>query len=251
MLLPEHLADLRRSGLTDDTITKMNVSSVADDLDRRFKMAGVQSAIRFEYLRLNGQSPFHRLKFFPPLPKDNGKVQKYWQPHETGCRLYVPEPVIDVFRDKDKPLIVTEGEKKSWAGVQAGLPVVAIGGIYNFNDKETDWLIPELDEELKPGRVITYVPDSDVWVDLRKLESVYRFGMKVELRTGKFYLVKLPVGPGGKTMGLDDFLLAYGAGEFDKLKRFTHKDGAFSPFKKQQAFVTRKRAEEEATVEAE
>src|SRR5262245_40960930 len=135
-LLPEHLDDLYRSGLTDNTIAQMNVLSVGpDELDRRFKMGGVQSAIRFEYLRLNGQSPFYRLKFIPPLTKENGKAQKYWQPGETGCRLYVPEPIVDVFRDKEKPLIVTEGEKKSWAGVQAGLPVVAIGGIYNFNDK--------------------------------------------------------------------------------------------------------------------
>src|SRR5215831_14205138 len=249
-LLPEHMADFYRSGLTDDTIPKMNVSSVGpDELDSRFKMGGVQSAIRFEYLRLNGQSPFYRLKFIPPLTKDNGKAQKYWQPGETGCRLYVPEPVIDFFRDKDKPLLVTEGEKKAWAGVQAGFPVVAIGGIYNFNEKETDWLIPELDEALKPGRVITYVPDSDVWIDPRKLESVFRLGMKIELRTGKFYLVKLPVGPGGRAAGLDDFLKAYGAEELDKLKRYTLKDPAFTPYKKQQAFVTRKRAEAEAAAE--
>jgi hypothetical protein len=250
-LLPEHIADLKRSGLTDDTISKMDVSSIgADDLDSRFKFAGVQSALRFEYLQLNGFSPFYRLKFFPPMSRDNGKVQKYYQPGETGCRLYIPEPIIDSFRDKNCSLILTEGEKKSWSGVQAGLPAVAIGGIYNFNDKETDWLIPELDEVLGPGRIVTYVPDSDVWVDPKKLESVFRLGSKIELRTGKFYVVKLPVGAGGSTTGLDDFLSAYGIEEFEKLRPVTLKDAAFAPFRKQQAFVNRKRAKAEDVDEA-
>ena len=203
MLLREHLDDLYKSGLTDDTIPKMNVSSVGpDELDSRFKMAGVQSAIRFEYLRLNGQSPFYRLKFIPPLTKDNGHVQKYWQPGETGCRLYVPDLVVDIFRDKDKPLLVTEGEKKAWAGVQAGFPTVAIGGIYNFNDKETDWLIPELDEALKPGRVITYVPDSDVWIDPRKLEAVFRLGMKIETAHGQILSRQAARGSGRQDDGI-------------------------------------------------
>jgi hypothetical protein len=245
-LLPAHIADLRRSGLTDDTISKMNVSSVgADELDSRFKTTGAQSALKFEYLQLNGFSPFHRLRFYPPLTKPDGKAQKYWQPGETGCRLYVPEPVVDKFRDKNEPLYLTEGEKKSWAGVQNGLSVVAIGGIYNFHNHETDWLIPELDEVLKPGRVLTYCPDSDVWLDPRKLESVFRLGTKIELRTGKFYIVRLPVGPGGSTMGLDDFLLAHGVAEYERLPRHTLRNALFTPFKKQQAFITKKRFEAE------
>jgi uncharacterized protein DUF3854 len=250
-LLAEHIADLQRSGLADETIAKMAVSSVGpDDLDSRFKMGGVQSALRFEYLQLNGFSPFHRLKFFPPFIKPDGDIQKYGQPGDTGCRLYVPEPVIDIFRDKDAPLLICEGEKKTWAAVQAGLPAVGIGGIYNFNDKSTDWLIPELDEVLKPDRFLTYCPDSDVWLDPRKLQSVFHFGTKIELRTGKFYLVKLPVGPGGKTMGLDDFLLAYGVADFEKLTRLTLKNALFTPFKKQQVFITKKRMQAEAAADA-
>jgi Domain of unknown function (DUF3854) len=236
-LLPEHIADLRRSGLSDETILNMNVSSIgADDLDRRFKLAGVQSALRFEYLQLNGFSPFYRDKLFPPMSKDDGGVQRYHQPGEKGCRLYVPESVIDIFHDKNHPLLIAEGEKKAWAGVQAGLPTVAIGGVWNFVDKNTDWLLPELDEVLKPGRVITYTPDSDVWIRQDLLKAVFELGSKIELRTGKFYLIKLPVGPGGSKVGLDDFLVAYGVEEFEKLKRYTLKDGAFTSFRKQQAF---------------
>ena len=246
-LLEEHIADLRRSGLTDDTISQMAISSIGpDELDSRFKMGGVQSALRFDYLQLNGFSPFHRLRFYPPISKPNGKVQRYWQPADTGCRLYVPEACVDTYRDKSSSLLICEGEKKTWAAVQAGLPAVGIGGIFNFNDKATDWLIPEIDEVLKPGRLITYCPDSDVWNNPLKLESVFRLGSKIELRTGKFYVVRLPVGPGGSTMGLDDFLFAHGIFEYERLSRVTLKNELFRPFKKQQAIISRKRAEAEA-----
>jgi Domain of unknown function (DUF3854) len=226
------------------------VSSIsADELDSRFKMSGVQSALKFDYLQLNGLSPFYRLKFFPPLVKPDGKIQKYTQPGDTGARLYVPEPIIDIFRDKNAPLYVTEGEKKAWAGVQNGLPTVAIGGIFNFNDKSTDWLLPELDEVLKPGRELTYLPDTDVWIKPHRLESVFRFGTKIQLRTGKFYVVQLPVGPGGSTMGLDDFLLAYGVEEFLRLRPITLKSQLFNRFKQQQAYINKKRFEAEQAEE--
>ena len=40
-LLEEHIGDLRRSGLADETIAQMAISSVrADDLDTQFKICG-------------------------------------------------------------------------------------------------------------------------------------------------------------------------------------------------------------------
>jgi putative DNA primase/helicase len=191
-LLPEHLADLRASGLTDQTITLMRVESVepADWL----KPKGVKSAYRMPYLELKDCPPFYRDKLFPPIVDEKGGTRKYHQPAGTGCRLYVLEPVVDMLGDYTKPIYYVEGEKKAAAGWQAGLDcVVGLGGIWNFLDKSNGELIPEFDRIAFKNREHFCVLDSDVWARRDLQEAAYEFGHKVRERGGlKFYFIQLP-----------------------------------------------------------
>src|SRR5262249_7517063 len=91
-LLPEHLADLRASGLTDSTIGLRRVEP--GDPPEGFKAKGVVSVSRLLYLQLKNGEPFYRDKLFPPIADENGRYRKYDQPAGTGCRLYVLEPVV-------------------------------------------------------------------------------------------------------------------------------------------------------------
>src|SRR5262245_27760131 len=109
MLLPEHLTDLRASGLTDSTIELMRCEFV--EPSDWLKSKGVQSAYRIPYLELKDCPPFYRDKIFPPL---DGR--KYDQPKGSGCRLYILEPVVDLLQDFTKPIYIAEGEKKAAAG---------------------------------------------------------------------------------------------------------------------------------------
>jgi hypothetical protein len=215
-LLPEHLADLRQSGLTDATIELMRLESV--DPSDWLKSQGVQSAYRIPYLQLKDCPPFYRDKLFPPL---DGR--KYDQPKGGGCRLYVLEPVVDLLQDFQKPIYFVEGEKKSAVGYQAGLGcVVGVGGVWNFLDKVNGELIPECDRIAWRNREIYYIPDSDIWARRDLQQAVFEFGVKIQERGGlRFYFIQLPPKPDGAKQGLDDFLLTNGVDDLLKLPKIT------------------------------
>jgi hypothetical protein len=91
-LHPDHLPDLRASGLSDETIRAARVYSLRPcDIAQFFGRGGVpseiESALCFPY---HPAADFARAKLFPALGK-----QKYAQPSGTSARLYVPFPVGD------------------------------------------------------------------------------------------------------------------------------------------------------------
>jgi hypothetical protein len=132
-LHPAHLADLERSGLTDETIQTVRVYTVPPDeigqgKNRKGLPEGVASALAFPY---PGSDGFERFKVW----WHEGKKQdapKYLQKTGTPNHLYFP-PGIDLAGDSS--LIVTEGEKKVLALWQAGFQVVGVGGVWNFLEK--------------------------------------------------------------------------------------------------------------------
>ena len=89
-LHPDHLADLRQSGLTDETIQALGLYSARPgDISRLvgFDPPGVESALVFPYL---GEDGFCRVKVFPPYKDKNGHTVKYLQKPGSGVRLYIP-----------------------------------------------------------------------------------------------------------------------------------------------------------------
>ena len=191
LLLPEHIADLRRSGLNESTIATMGVEDV--EPSDWLKSKGVTSAYRIPYLRLKHCPDFHRDRIFPPFVDENGRTRKYSQPKGTGCHLYILEPVVDMLGDYTKPIYYVEGEKKAAKAWQEGLGcVVGLGGIWNFLDKSGE-LIPEFDRIAFKNREHFCVLDSDVWARRDLQEAAYEFGHKVRERGGlKFYFIQLP-----------------------------------------------------------
>src|SRR5215472_14407786 len=82
-LHPAHLADLRSSGLTDETVIAAGLYSLRpSDLAHFFVQVSdqIQTALCFPYQGRN----FARIKLFPSVGK-----QKYAQPRGTGARLYM------------------------------------------------------------------------------------------------------------------------------------------------------------------
>jgi hypothetical protein len=130
------LADLERSGLSLPTISQAKIKDDSDDevgqlLRDRHKVVGYV----LPYFDLAGKPLKHyRIKVLESL---NGHTPpKYLQPKATGNHLYIP-PGIDAIshgweNDPDVPLFLTEGEKKALAGVQAGLPTLAVGGVFSW-----------------------------------------------------------------------------------------------------------------------
>lgn len=193
---PEHLADLRASGLSDNTIRAAGVYSLAPTfLDEFFRKvpAETQSALCFPYQ--GGE--FARIKLFPALGK-----MKYAQPPKTGARLYMPFPV------DERAIVVTEGEKKTLSAYQAGFNAVGIGGVWNWLSNGEP--IADLNRIRWDGREVTIIPDSDVFGRVDLLRAIYALGREMRLLGANVLVAQIPQ-CGGEKVGLDDYLVAGGA----------------------------------------
>jgi Domain of unknown function (DUF3854) len=203
----DHFADLRSSGLTDETIRAAGVYSIRpSDIAHFFNLrrgvpAEIQSALCFPY---QGRE-FARIKLFPSLGK-----MKYAQPPGTGPRLYVP------FRIHDGPVSVCEGEKKTLAARQGRLNAVGIGGVWS-------WLsggepIADLDLTEWDGREVTIIPDSDVFQRADLLRAIYALGCELRLLGAIVLVARIPQ-TGAQKAGLDDFIV--GGGTVERLEVFS------------------------------
>ena len=203
---PDHLADLRVSGLSDETIRAAGVyslcpSDIAFFFGRRGVPAEIETALCFPYQG----AEFARIKLFPAVGK-----MKYAQPPKTGARLYMPFPV------DERAIIVTEGEKKTLAARQAGLNAVGIGGVWNWfsrGEPIDDLTLVEWD-----AREVTIIPDSDVFQRVDLLRAIDALGRELQSQCASVYVAQIPQ-TGTAKVGLDDFTVAGGA--VDRLAVFS------------------------------
>src|SRR5262249_50155843 len=134
-LLPQHLQDLRASGLSDATIEVCGFIStdkpdvIGQLLNWRSAAADLGPCLVIPFRRPDGPpiplAEFCRLKPDKPRTRD-GRPVKYEQPVGKPLHAYFPPGTIAALADPARPLIVTEGEKKAAAADQAGFPVVGL-----------------------------------------------------------------------------------------------------------------------------
>ena len=195
---PDHLADLRASGLTDGTIRGAGVYSLRpSDIAlffnaRRGTPEEIRSALCFPY----AGGTFARIKLFPALSK-----MKYAEPAQTSARLYVP------FSINNGDIVVCEGEKKTLAACQAGLNAVGVGGVWTWVSHGQP--IDDLAGVEWNGRDAIIIPDSDVFVRVDLLRAIYALGCELRTFGAAVLVARIPQGSSNK-VGLDDYLVAGG-----------------------------------------
>ena len=164
-LAPEHRADLRKSGLTDETITAQLIRSVPPPVIPRllgFDIPAVRSALLFPFRAPAGGFMDHvRVKIFPSLTDADGHTIKYLQPKGTAPRLYFVASCLERTLRSDEPLWITEGEKKACCVAQLGYPVVGLVGVQGWHAKGSCLLLPDFDAIRLRGRTVELLPDSD------------------------------------------------------------------------------------------
>jgi len=235
-LHPEALEDLRRSGLSDVTIAEAGLYTPAPgDLPRLLSarlVDQVRHVLVFPYdgpgqggaWRRDGE--FVRCKLFPPGGDGQGHTIRYYQRAGTPPRLYIPAGARAALGDPAVALFITEGEKKALKANQEGFACVAIGGLWNWRVGGEP--IPDLDRIDWYERETLIVPDSDVWTRADLLQPVFALGKELETRGAKVAVLKLPSGPDGAKVGLDDYLCANPLEVFTALPRLGLKHAAFS-----------------------
>ncbi len=196
---PEALADLHKSGLSDDTIARAGLISVPPAELKLCSIPGVAHALAFAYYNLDGTAvTFQRWKLF--YDGNRGDRPRYWQAADSDPLLYLP-PLCDwrtLASDPIQPLVISEGEKKSLAACQLGLPCIGIAGVWNWRaklDTGERLILPGLDQFVWQGRTVELVPDSDGWrpeKEMDVLAGFYALAMELTERRAHVVFVELP-----------------------------------------------------------
>ncbi len=245
-LAPNHLADLRKSGLSDEQIAACGFRSIRDAREvanvlRWSRADKLGACLLLPYRRADGSlipvAEFARIK--PDTPrtnskpgKSNGKSIKYESPKGSTLQLHFPPQTCAKLSDVRTPLLVTEGEKKSAKADQEGFACIGLGGVDAWSRKREKGadgkklgkreLIPDFDDVHLAGREVFIVFDSDLaekpsvqWAEWNLAQALVERGAVVKV-------VRLPNGsPDAKgepaKIGLDDFLVAHSADEFREL----------------------------------
>jgi hypothetical protein len=239
-LLPQHLADLRASGLSDETITACRFRSVIDPAEaaRLLGWKGpakdLGACLVIPFLAPDGAvNGYVRLK--PDRPRRDrkvGKPIKYESPAGKPNHAYLPPGVADALTDPSAAVFVTEGEKKAACATQHGFPCVGLVGVWGWQKKRRSEggqkVGPrELIEDLRPyfvtARPVYLVFDSDAadkpdvaWAEWHLANALWECGCLVNV-------VRLPGGSDGEKVGLDDFLVAHGPAAFAELLKSARK----------------------------
>ncbi len=171
------------------------------------------------YYDLKGKlTGFYRWRYLEDprrgFAKLSGKALRYVQPPETLPELYIP-PLMNwgtYLADSGNRLVFTEGELKAAAATAAGIPTLALGGVWAFRSAKSHVSILSIFEHLNlKDREVIICFDSDAAInpDVRRAE-VY-FAKELGTLGAVVSVARLPPHSDGTKLGLDDYLVAYGA----------------------------------------
>lgn len=222
-LLPTHVAHLRASGLTDDTIAAAGIYSETDPrkvcslLGRRKAFSSFAPAIIFPFKTATGSNGYYRARPDTPRRDRNDRPIKYESPVELPNQIYLPPGVAQYLADPKQELLITEGEKKALAATQEGFPCIGLVGVYGYVVKGHKRLIPEMESIAWQGREVRIVFDSPDIVTNKDVQAAAALLAKLLADQGaKVRCPHLPDGPPGEDgkptkVGLDDFISGRGA----------------------------------------
>jgi hypothetical protein len=195
-LAPIHREDLERSGLTAETIRAAYIRSVPPGMISRllsFPAADVQSAYVLPFRAPAGGFMNHvRLKIFPALTDANGHAVKYLGPSGAGPRLYFAPMTMAAVLEGEAPVWCVEGEKKSLAVAQLGLPAVGFCGIEVWHVRGSRELLPDFDAIRLAGRTVELAPDGDWQTNPNVERGVTRLADALRRRGARPRLVVFP-----------------------------------------------------------
>lgn len=239
-LLPQHLADLRKSGLSDEQIAKCGFQSlqtpeaIGDVLGWRRYDGSLGPCLVIPFRDAKGQpTKYRRLKPDKPRAhKDGGKLVKYEAPRGSTSRAYFPPGVIEAIQGPiTQPLYLTEGEKKAAKADQEGLRCIGLVGVWNWQKRQEEneygekigvkQLIDDLAAIDWTGVIVLITFDSDRARNSSIRKAEWELGQVLKRHGASVKIVRLPEDEDAHgnpvKVGLDDYLVAHGVDDFRKL----------------------------------
>ena len=213
ILTPNHLEDLRQSGLTDDTIRSLGFYSGTASQINAILGFDAGPGLVIPYPTADGQ-PYYRVKSGQP-PIIDGKPAKYLSPKGAAVRAYIPPKTRIALGDHGVAVIITEGEKKAAKADQDGFSCIGLAGVWCFLQEHK--LIPDLAELSWKGRPVIIAYDSDIaWNDDIK-EAAFTLERELAARGALVKAIRFASSGNGVKIGLDDFLISQEAANFEEL----------------------------------
>ena len=219
---PHHWAELQDSGISAELAAAAGIYSehrhdrMAMMLNRKTFSRKHGAAIVFPFHDAEGVEVFKRIKPDNPAKRD-GKPVKYLQPSGQAVRPYFPPGVREQLETLTQEVIITEGEKKSLCGTQHGFPTIGLTGVEGWHKKRSTALSPDLAAISWKRRPTFIIFDSDSASNPNVRDAECQAGAAFAREGADVKVVRLPAGPNGEKVGLDDFLVAYGTGALRKL----------------------------------
>lgn len=241
VLLPHHLRHLQASGLTEATISALDIHSETDPEKIRqhlrltatheaeklgpclvFPYPGVKgyAKLKPDNARLIGEKPpkmgdvcGHNVNF---EEVDERKPVKYESPRGGFLHIYAPEVICPGLLDRSQTLYIVEGEKKAALACQEGVPAISIPGVYSAHDVDVrleaqDWggheftLNGEALKYVLPGREVCILFDApDIESNVQVTRAAVRLARMINDAGAKALVGFLPNVTAPKT-GLDDY----------------------------------------------
>lgn len=205
ILLPQHRDQLEAdSGINAEVIDGRGYRSVTatDPHLEPFEAYQRTSGILIPVRPPDGSNGRYQLRRDRDRVRQDGSRAKYEQAAGQGHRLDVHPRNHKWLKDPRVTLWITEGIKKGDALTSAGRCAVALGGVWCFR-KEClpDWGTIELN-----GRVVLICFDSDAETNPNVAQARDELAAFLAERGAIVKIIRLPHGPTGKKIGIDDYL---------------------------------------------
>lgn len=217
-LSAEHLAMLRASGLSDETIEARGYRTVTSKAElKRLGFGPAQLLVPTLLVPIFGVGGevvlYQHRPDHPRVKVKNGKAKaiKYETPRGARMALDVPPHVRAQMGDPAVPLIITEGVKKADAAVSRGLCCIALLGVWNFrgtNPAGGKVVLPDWGMIALNGRAVYIAFDSDIMEKAEVYRALVSLKEFLDFKKAHTKLIYLPPGGNGSKVGLDDFLAA-------------------------------------------
>lgn len=231
-----HLADLRASGLDDETIRLSGIYSecrpeyISGLLGWQYPAKGVGAAMIIPFPSLTGEkTTYSRVKLDKPIThKGAEKPAKYESRIGRANEVYLPPRARAVVKDASVPLLKVEGEKKALAGDQHGHAAIGLVGVWGWVKPQRDDDPPTDEDAPKPlhpdigafelnGRRVYIVFDSDSAYKPGVRQAEWELARSLADRGADVRVVRLPAKLGGPKVGLDDYFLTHTDKQFESL----------------------------------
>ncbi len=210
--------DLRKSGLTPEDIGLCGWRELQPGEDiaeilgfRKYNGHDLTRVCEAILIIPYPNSDFARVRLYPPI-----EGVKYLQPRGISPQPYIVAEVDEIKRKLNKPVIITEGEKKTLCLIKHGYPTIGLPGVWQFKNGKEGYpdLLPALNEWRWKGREVYICFDSDSCLNKMVRQAEMELAIKLYLREAIVRIIRIPQEDTQQKMGVDDYIVQKGADRF-------------------------------------